>query len=288
MKQNIHDSLNMNNNNQKIVQTHYTNRNMAERILDALKGFGVDVDNLKREDIVSFEELHIGGRETTRMLAEYADIQSGTALLDIGCGIGGPARTLVDEYGCSVTGVDFTDEFVKTAKVLTEKMRLSDNINFLRANGTDLPFEDSSFSTVWMQHLSMNIERKDLLFSEITRVLKPNGRLIFHEVIKGNIQDLYFPVLWATEPVGNHLVPITDYRKLIKSAGLKEVKLKDHTDLALIHFEKLKEKIKKAKVAKLNLSSLFNKDMPEKAKNVYLNLKEGKIKTIMAVFEKKA
>lgn len=277
-----------NMNNQKIIQAHYAQENMAEQILAALKESGVDVDNLKRKDIASYEEFHIGGRDTTRILAEYAEIQSGTILLDIGCGIGGPARTLVSEYDCKVTGIDITYEFVNTAKVLTEKIRLSDSIRFLRGSGTDLPFEDNSFSTVWMQHITMNVERKDLLFSEISRVLKPNGRLVFHEVIKGDTQELYFPVLWASNPNGSYLLSLKHFQSLLQESNLTEVKMCEHTDLALSYFKQLNEKVKKAPSSKLNLSMLFNKEMPKKAKNVYRNLKEGKIRTIMAVYKKRS
>ncbi len=275
-------------NTEKIVQAHYTKENMADKIFSTLSESGVDINNLTREDIASYEEFHIGGREATRLLAEYASIQSEKSVLDIGCGIGGPARTLAAEFSCTVTGLDLTEEFVKTAQIISDKLSMSDEVNFLQGSGTELPFDDNSFSAVWTQHMTMNVERKDLLFSEISRVLKPNGKYVFHEVIKGDEVELLFPVLWASDRKGSHLIPDKQFCDLINSTGLTQVKIKNHTDLALLFFEQMQKSSQESSETKTSIRSFLNKDFPERAKNVYQNLKEGRIKTLMGVFEKSA
>ena len=95
--------------------------------------------------------------------------------------MGGPGRFLVDRFGCSVTGVDLLAERVALARALTDMCGMADHFSYRVADATDLPFDDCSFSYVWMLDVSMHIRDKDTLFREIARVLRPEGLLVMHE-----------------------------------------------------------------------------------------------------------
>jgi cyclopropane fatty-acyl-phospholipid synthase-like methyltransferase len=76
------------------INEHYTRDNLGNHILTAYENAGKDIHALTREDISTFEEFHIRGRVATRELGELAGLTEGMRVLDIGCGVGGPARTL--------------------------------------------------------------------------------------------------------------------------------------------------------------------------------------------------
>ena len=81
-------------------------------------------------------------------------------VLDVGCGIGGPARYLAHTYGCRVDGIDLTPELVETGRVLTERCKLADRVVLQVGNALELPYPDQTFDVVWCQNVTMNIADK--------------------------------------------------------------------------------------------------------------------------------
>src|SRR5690606_33691687 len=107
------------------------------------------------------DEFHIGGAEATAALLDQLDIGPDTRVLDIGSGIGGPARTIAERTGARVTGVDLTPDFVETARSLTETVGLS--ADFVVGSALDLPFADAAFDLATLIHVGMNIPDKPRL-----------------------------------------------------------------------------------------------------------------------------
>ncbi len=274
----------MNEEYKNKINSHYAKKDLFDSILESIKKSGFDLNNLTRDDISSFEEFHIGGRDATRHLAQFVQLEKGVKLLDIGCGIGGPARTLFDEFGCDVTAIDLTEEYIHTAQELTKLVGLGNAITFQVENATELSFEDNSFDIVWMQHVNMNIENKDKLFSEIQRVLKPLGQLVFYEILKMNEEPLQFPVLWAGTQELSHLITEDNYRSKLENAGLIEAQWEDRTLFAIKWFQELSVRKQKQESHKLNLSKVTHKDLSEKAANVLQNLIDQKICVVQAAY----
>jgi ubiquinone/menaquinone biosynthesis C-methylase UbiE len=84
-------------------------------------------------------------------------LEPGVTVLDVGCGLGGPARFLAATYGCHVTGIDLSQPFIEAARMLTERSGLADRVTFLQTNALELPFADAFFDHAWTQHAAMNI-----------------------------------------------------------------------------------------------------------------------------------
>jgi sarcosine/dimethylglycine N-methyltransferase len=129
----------------------YGQAELSAKILTALHKAGKGLDALTRDDLASFDELHDGGRETTRELARLAGLREGIHVLDVGSGLGGPARTLAVEYGCRVTGLDLTEAFCEAATMLTARVGLQERVAFRHGSALDLPFEEATFDAVWTQ-----------------------------------------------------------------------------------------------------------------------------------------
>jgi ubiquinone/menaquinone biosynthesis C-methylase UbiE len=190
---------------------------------------GVDMSSL--DSIVPFAEFHTLGPRATSMLAEAAGIEAGESVLDVGCGIGGPARHLASKVGAVVSGVDLTPEFCEAAVLLNRKAGL--DIPIFHGSALDLPFDDASFDVVWTQHVTMNIEDKATAYREMRRVVRPGGRLAFFDVIGGREQPIHFPVPWAEEQSISHLVTEEWMRRLVTAAGFSVRLWEDHTEDAL-------------------------------------------------------
>ena len=167
------------------VQTHYTRPDLGEVILAALKAAGKDLDHLAPDDLAPVDEFHGGQRPATTRLAELVGFTGTERVLDVGSGLGGPSRFLAWRYGCRVSGVDLTADFVGVAEMLTKRTGLVGWVDYRQGDALDLPFEDRSFDVVWSQNASMNIADRDRLYSEMHRVLKPGGRLVLQEVVAG-------------------------------------------------------------------------------------------------------
>ena len=209
------------------VDRHYGQSDLSARILAALQGAGKDIDHLQRDDVASFDEFHNGGRDATRILARLGGIAPGMRVLDIGSGVGGPARTLAAEFGCTVVGIDLTQAFCDAAEMLTARLGMSDRVSFRQGNALAMPFDDETFDVVWTQNVLMNIEDKLGLFRQMYRVLRPGGRLVIQAVMAGPIPGAHYPTPWASEPSLSFLAPPAQVRHWLLEAGFTEVVWED-------------------------------------------------------------
>ena len=139
------------------VEEHYTSQDLGQVILAALKTAGKDIENLTPDDLAPVDGFHGGQRPATIRLAELVGFTGTERVLDVGSGLGGPSRYLAWRYGCRVSGVDLTAEFVGVAQMLTEKTGLVGRVDYRQGSALDLPFDEQSFDVVWSQNVAMNI-----------------------------------------------------------------------------------------------------------------------------------
>ncbi|MGH8929713.1 MAG: class I SAM-dependent methyltransferase [Egibacteraceae bacterium] len=212
------------------VAGHYGRPGLEQEILAALEisQGTVDIDGL-----ASVDEFHSGGRQATAALTAQLDLQPENHVLDVGSGIGGTARFIASTYGCRVTGIDLTEEFVETARALTDHVGLADRVTFRQASALELPFPAASFDAVCMLHVGMNIEDKDTLFAELARVLRPRGICGIYDVMRSGQGELSYPVPWANSPAISFLADLGTYRSCLTRAGLVVTSVRDWTDAVL-------------------------------------------------------
>jgi ubiquinone/menaquinone biosynthesis C-methylase UbiE len=203
------------------VTAHYTPGDLHGRILGELRAAGLDVDALRPEDLKPVESLHVGGWQATEHVIERLGVARGARVLDVGCGIGGTARTLAVQRGASVTGVDLTPAFVAAAADLSRRAGVA-GVEFIEANATALPFEDASFDAATMLHVGMNVADKPALFREVARVLRPGGGFAVYDVMRVGPGDLAFPMPWIADPAASFVAKPQDYAAAAEAAGFRE------------------------------------------------------------------
>ncbi len=210
------------------VRAHYAREGLAERILAALAVRGVDPARPRPENLEGFEDMHAGGAEATESLIELLDPPRGARVLDVGSGLGGPARRLARTRGCRVVGVDLSPELVAAARALTERVGLADRVTFHVASALDLPFDSRSFDAAFTIHVAMNVEDKERFYCEIGRVLKPGTWFALYDLFRMTGEPDY-PVPWADGPEQSFLVRVDELDRLLTRLGFEVVTIRNRT-----------------------------------------------------------
>lgn len=173
------------------------------------------------------EQIHVGGVQETDDLADRAGVNSSTHLLDVCSALGGPARHLVNKFGCRVTGLDATKRMHEEALRRTEEAGLGDKIDFKLGNALDMPFRDDTFDVVWGQDAWCYITDKERLINECARVVKQGGTVAFTDWMEtGPMSDEEWTAL-HNFMVFPYMESLNGYASLIDSAGLTMVKKED-------------------------------------------------------------
>ncbi|MGH2585316.1 MAG: class I SAM-dependent methyltransferase, partial [Dehalococcoidia bacterium] len=214
------------------VQRHYTVPDLGDVILRGLKAAGKSTEAFSPDDLSPIDQFHTLGRQSTLELLRLAELRPEMRVVDVGGGLGGPARTLATEVGCHVMVLDLSEEFCRVGEMLTERTGLAGRVSFRQGNATAQPFADRSFDAAWTQHSSMNIADKERLDAEIHRVLRPGGRLALYEVMAGPGGEPHYPTPWASTPVISFLRPPEEIRRLLQETGFHELVWRDVTNEA--------------------------------------------------------
>ncbi|WP_439576808.1 class I SAM-dependent methyltransferase [Elioraea sp.] len=170
-----------------------------EGALRSLASRGIAPEQAGANDLHAVDMIHMGGLAATDALAAMAGITAGGRVLDIGSGVGGPARAIASRFGAVVCGIELSEALHDTATRLTALVGLTGQVRLVHGSALALPFDDGSFDVAVMQHVAMQITEKDRLFAEAARVVKPGGCLALHELFAGE-GELHYPLPWATEP----------------------------------------------------------------------------------------
>jgi ubiquinone/menaquinone biosynthesis C-methylase UbiE len=268
------------------VADHYKRRALADVILTALTAAGKDIEHLTPDDLAPVDEFHSGGRNATVRLAQLAQINGSERVLDVGCGIGGPSRYLASKFGCQVTGLDLTAEFIALAAMLAQRTRLADKVTYRQGDALDLPFADASFDLVWSQNAAMNIADRDRLYAEMRRVLAPAGRLALQEIAAGPGGEPLYPTPWASDKSISFLSTPEATRAALERIGLRAVAWQDTTEEALEQQMARTKALETGPLPPLGLHIIIGEAFPTVTKNMLRNLQEERLKLFTAVLER--
>ena len=270
------------------VITHYGDgETLADMIAGALKESGKSLAQLTTRDLATFDEFHIRGRGATLELAARMNLSMDSHVLDIGSGLGGPARCLAEVYGCRVTGIDLTPAFCHAATTLSGWTGLSDRVDFQQGDATRLSFGENQFDAAMTIHVAMNIKDRDRVYAEAKRVIRSGGVFAIYDVLQGEGGDVLYPVPWARDSHISHLATTDQMTALLANAGFKLLEVTDSTEQNQSWFERMASKTAArispsagSSAPPVSFQVILGEDYPEMVKNQVRNLCERRIRTV--------
>jgi SAM-dependent methyltransferase len=262
---------------ERAVADHYGRTGIEAAILEALRAEGRDPDRITASDLSAADEFHLGWHAVTLDL--IADLAPGPQdhLLDVGSGIGGPARAFADRTGCRVTGIDLTEAYVEAANALTRRCGRADRATFRVASALAMPFGAGTFDAATLIHVGMNIADKAGLFAQVRRVLKPGGRFCLYEVMRVADGDIPHPMPWAATAETSFVETPETYRRLLATAGFAVGDPIDRSAQVLAIGRAMRERAARTGVPPLGLHVLIGPASRERMGNVMRTLESGTI-----------
>jgi SAM-dependent methyltransferase len=267
------------------ILDQYGVADVTTRVAEALDRAGFADAAIPWQALAPLDQFHVGGLPATTALADKLGITPGTALLDVGCGLGGPSRHLASVYGCSVDGIDLNPALIDLARMLTRRAGLADCVTHATADATALPFEAASFDFAWTQHVAMNIADRHALYSGVHRVLRPGGRFALYDVVAGEMGPLHFPVPWARDPAASFLLTPAATREVLEECGFVVADWTDATEAGQAWFQAqdTAAKSRPDELRPLALPLVMGADFPARTATLRRNFQEGRARLLQAI-----
>lgn len=184
------------------------------------------------------DQNHIGGALSTLRLAARAQITGNDKVLDLGCGIGGPARLLAAVYGCEVQGVDANVNRVREAEQLSRLVAMDRLTTFKAVDFLNASF-DRSFSVVWAQDSWIHIDEPGKLAAVAASALRPGGTLAFEDVLLRRAPAADAERQWMQE-LGvawrSSFSPLQSWCRALQEQGFRITVYEDDTPILLQHY----------------------------------------------------
>lgn len=278
------------------LQAHYGRPGLLEAITAALAAAGGDGANAAAADLLArVDEFHPGGRAATDELARLARPRPGERALDLGCGIGGPARRLRRLVGPdgAVTGVEVVGEYCRVARALAARAADTADIAFVEADATTLDLPGPRFDLVWSQQAQMNVPDKAAWAAAVARHLRPGGRYACCEIFAGPaVADAAYPVPWAREAAASHVVTPEFWLAALARAGLETVQWSEATAATIAWLDEavaVQKALQSAgdAAAAVSVRLLLGPEAALMSRNLRANLAEGRLRAFLGVFARR-
>jgi len=269
--------------NENAIADHWSKGDVYSLIVSVFVKTHKSLNSLTINDLAPVDHFHARGFPATVELADRLPIEAQQHLLDIGCGLGGPARYLAQRFQCKVSGVDITKPFVEAANKLTHLLGMDDRVIVEHGDGHQLPYEDSVFDGAYTQHVTMNVADRTRFFAEAYRVLKPGAFFALTEHGLGPTGNPHYPVPWSEDGSGEYLVLPSETRALLEAVGFENITAEDTGAKYLAAYKQVMEIAAKGPLPPLGVHILLGESAPQKIRNAARNVEEGRTHPVQVV-----
>ncbi len=244
-------------------------------ILEAIEKSGIKQDDITRKQISAYDEFHVRGRAVSEELFSQIELNKDSEVLDLGCGLGGTCRMLAEKYDCMVHGIDYSEQHIETANLLSNLVDLNGHTSFKQGDATELPYPSEQFDLVITQHVQMCIADKEKFYSEVKRVLKKGGRFIYYDVLKKNDNSLNYPLPWVDDENNNHLINSNQIKEQLYALGFIKITSQDQTQKGIAFLDNFLTKAEVKPTILTGQKILMGDNTLDKITNLHQALKDG-------------
>lgn len=274
--------------NGETIANHWSKGDVYANILAALQKASKPLDTLTIEDLAPVDHFHARGFPATVELANQLPIKRGHHVLDIGCGLGGPARYLARRFDCKVSGVDITAPFIEVAEKLTKLLRMEGQVALTLGDGNLLPYDNGTFDGAYTQHVTMNVEDRNRFFAEAYRVLKPGAFFAITEHGLGPAGNPYYPLPWSEDGSGAYLKTPEDTRQYLEQSGFVDVNIEYTGSKYLEGYQRAIALATRGELPPLGIHILMGDTAPQKTRNAARNIEERRTEPVQIICRKQA
>lgn len=202
--------------------------NKVERIITELHALGIDDDApLSVDDLTPFDQYHYYGTEAVDHAATAIGIGPDTKVLEVGSGIGGPARYLADRSKCHVTALELQPDLNETAKTLTARCGLGDRVSHVCGNVLDGGQGSEKYDALVSFLCFLHIPDRASLFSRCHEALRGGGTIFIEDFTKlSEPSDAQWEIL-KEKVLCSYLPGPQDYQDQLQAAGFTQVVAED-------------------------------------------------------------
>jgi ubiquinone/menaquinone biosynthesis C-methylase UbiE len=268
------------------IADHWGSGDVYALILAALAKAGKSTDAVTVEDLAPIDHFHARGFPATLDLADRLPVKPGHHILDIGCGLGGPARYFAKRFRCNVSGIDITPAFVEAAKKLTVLVGMQDAVTIQQGDGQHLPYPDDVFDGAYTQHVTMNVADRARFFGEAYRVLKPGAFFALTEHGLGPTGNPYYPLPWSMDGKGSYLMSPSQTHLALERAGFENVLIEETGQKYLAAYKRTMELAAQGALPPLGIHILLGETAPQKTRNAARNIEEGRTHPVQVICRK--
>jgi len=180
---------------------------------------GLIPGSLRPRDCASVDQLHVGQLESTIAFADWVSVRKGSRVLDLGAGLGGPARYLAEEHAAEVVAVEVVEELHEAAIALTARLGLEDRVRHECA-AISSSLARGPFDLVWLEHVDMHIPDKRSLYARARTLLGAEGRIVWHDWLAGPGGEPIWPLFWSADGAISFLSTEASFRADLAAEGL--------------------------------------------------------------------
>ena len=268
------------------IADHWGKGDVYGLIVSALGKMSKPLEGLTIEDLAPVDHFHARCLPATVELADRLPIAAGQHILDIGCGLGGPARYLAKRFQCKVSGLDITPPFVEAANKLTALLRMESQVRIERGDGQRLPYPDARFDGAYTQHVTMNVADRAGFFAQAYRVLKPGAFFALTEHGLGPKGNPHYPVPWSADGTGAYLVAPEETRALLEGTGFVDIVIDETGAKYVAGYRMAIERAEKGALPPLGTHLLMGETALPKTRNAARNIEEGRTRPIQLLCRK--